>query len=465
MLRGDGNSQATAARLQILEPLGSGGFGAVYAALDTRSGQRVAVKELDDKSADSIARFKNEFRALADCHHPNLVGLKELIEQDGRWLIVMELVPGIDFLRYVERPANDNCAGAEGARYDEARLRSALSGVAEGLRALHRFGLVHRDLKPSNVRVRPDGRAVLLDFGLATSVDPKQQSTHAMGVGTVVYMAPEQASAGTVGPAADLYALGVCLFEALTGRAPFESEHGIKIMLDKQRADAPRASSLVAGVPADLDELCARLLARDPSVRATADEVLALLNGAADAAEPSAPRPPHSEQQFAGRESELAHLERALERTHQGELRVMLIEGESGVGKSELVSEFLRRTQRRQPNLITLRGRCYENEQVPYKAFDGCVDELTKLLRRMSENECAALLPPRAALLGQLFPVLRNVKAIARAPREGSSADPSARRLEAFAALAHVLCKLAEERPLVLVLDDLQWADSESFRL
>jgi serine/threonine protein kinase len=100
MLRGAGSSEATSHRLKILEPLGTGGFGAVYEALDTRSGERVAVKELDDTSADSIARFKHEFRALADIHHPNLVGLKELIEQNGRWLIVMELVPGSDFLHW-----------------------------------------------------------------------------------------------------------------------------------------------------------------------------------------------------------------------------------------------------------------------------------------------------------------------------------------------------------------------------
>jgi eukaryotic-like serine/threonine-protein kinase len=463
VLRGDGNNQ-TRARFQILGPLGAGGFGAVYEAVDARSGQHVALKQLDDTSADSIARFKQEFRALTECHHENLVSVKELIEQDGRWLIVMELVPGVDFLRHVRSADNDNDDG-ETSRCDEARLRGALVGILHGLSALHAFGIVHRDLKPGNVRVRPDGRAVLLDFGLATSVDPKQQSTHAMGVGTAVYMAPEQAGGQSISTAADMYALGVCLFEALTGEAPFESNNAIKILLDKQMSPARRPSLLVKDVPADLDVLTVSLLEIDPQKRPSAEEALAILSHAALPSAPSQPRTGGGEEFFAGRDAELSHLERALARTHEGELRVVLIEGESGVGKSELVSEFLRRMRADAPELWVLRGRCYENEQVSYKAFDGCIDELSKMLRRLDMNECRALLPERATLLGQLFPVLRNVKAIASAARTGTSADPSARRLEAFAALAQLLAKIAEERPLVLVLDDLQWADAESFRL
>jgi serine/threonine protein kinase len=461
VLRGKGSS-LTAARFKILEPLGTGGFGAVYEAVDLRSGQHVALKQLDDTSPESIARFKHEFRALADCHHENLVGLKELIEQDGSWLIVMELVPGMDFLRHVQRADNDN---TEQVGYDEARLRSALSGVLEGLRALHNFGVLHRDLKPSNIRVRPDGRAVLLDFGLATSIDPKGQSTHGMGVGTVVYMAPEQVSGQSVGPACDLYAVGVCLFEALTGRAPFEGDHAIKIMLDKQQKEAPLASSLVADVPADLAALCARLLAIAPEARPSVDEALAVLNKLDGAASPSSALAVPVQETFAGREFELSQLAHSFKRARSQGLSLMLIEGESGVGKSELISEFLRQTQGEHPELVVLRGRCYENEQVTYKAFDGCIDALSRELRRMPDAQLRTLLPARSALLGQLFPVLRNVRAIAQAPREGFSADPSARRLEAFAALGQLLHRLSEARPFVLVLDDLQWADSESFRM
>jgi serine/threonine protein kinase/predicted ATPase len=456
--------QRLSSRFELLTPLGRGGFGSVYEARDKHTGQHVALKELGQASGDNLARFKQEFRALSGLHHPNLVSLRELFEQEGRWFIVMELIAGSDFVQYVR------AANANGQEYDERRLRVALAGITQGLSALHEFGILHRDLKPSNVCVTPDGRAVLLDFGLVTSVDPMRQSTHGIGMGTVAYMAPEQGIGRKLGPPADWYALGVCLFEALTDRLPFEGSSGLQMLLVKQQRPAPRAGLFARNVPQDLEELCDRLLQQNPEARPTGAEVLSTLGvrGApAESGRGSAPLKlelaPRTS--FAGRETEIENLERALGRTHEGEFRLLLVEGESGVGKSELVAEFLRGVRQRHASLVTLSGRCYENEQLPYKAFDGCIDELAKLLRKLSDDECRALLPARAALLGQLFPVLNHVPSIAKGRRDQLSADPTARRLEAFEALAQLLAKLAEDRPVVLVIDDLQWADAESFRL
>jgi tetratricopeptide (TPR) repeat protein len=441
-------------RFEIRGHLGTGASGAVYEAYDRHADQRVALKELMHVSPGALARFKNEFRALADIHHPNLVRLKELIERDGRWYIVMELIDGDELLRHVRAVSND-------PGFDERLLRDAFAGLAEGLSALHAAGILHRDLKPSNVRVTREGRAVLLDFGLITAVDEHDQSTHD-AVGTIAYMAPEQAAGQKLGPATDWYAFGASLYEALTGRMPFESGSTLLIALDKQRSLPPHPDTLVRGLPADLCELCMGLLQIAPEKRPRESEVLAVLR---DGGEVAAPKPSIMPMaMFAGRDEELSQLARALGRTREGALAVVLVEGESGVGKSELVAEFLRRQQEREPLTVALRGRCYENEQASYKAFDTCIDELADTLRRMG-GRAVRMLPAHAPLLSQLFPSFCEVPALPRGALDGVSADPTARRLQGFSALAELLRNLSRERPVILVIDDLQWADSESFRL
>ncbi len=447
-------------RFDLLEPLGSGAFGTVYEALDGASGERVALKALTRLGPSSLLRFKQEFRALSDVHHPNLVAMKELIEQQGRWYIVMELVEGEDLLTFVRH-------GEDVRGFDEARLRRAFTGMARGIEALHQHGLLHRDLKPSNVRVTAEGRTVLLDFGLATKVDPAGQSTHVGPVGTVLYMAPEQITGDDLGQAIDWYAFGTCLYEALTGQLPYEGSNAMAVAFRKTRYEAVDPSVLAPNLPDDLARLASGLVRLAPELRPSGAQVLNILSSSRSA-------PPHAlpsmsssltpERVFAGREVELEHLERALSQAEQGTLRIVLVEGESGVGKSELVAEFLRQQQARDPRTLALRSRCYENEQASYKAFDGCIDELAQVLKRLGAR-AAALVPAGARLLIQLFPVLGDVPAVVHAHHENAAADPIARRLQAFAALSALLGRVAGERHVILVMDDLQWADAESFRL
>jgi serine/threonine protein kinase len=190
-------------RFEPIALLGEGAVGEVYAAHDRDRGTRVAVKRLRRLGPDDVQRFKHEFRSLADLHHPNLVSLGELFLEDGEWFFTMELIEGVSFLDWV-RPAG---------RLDEARLRAALGQLAAGLSALHAAGKVHRDVKPSNVLVNAEGRVVLLDLGLVADV----RSSGSSFVGTPHYRAPEQAARQPAGRAADWYAVGVMLYEALTG--------------------------------------------------------------------------------------------------------------------------------------------------------------------------------------------------------------------------------------------------------
>jgi len=219
-------------RFQLLQTLGQGGMGVVYQAFDRKRKSVVALKMLSNMGGDALLRFKNEFRALADLQHPNLVSLGELMSDGEHWFFTMELVPGVDFLAHVgqgrQRAAAPAAATVGEPGFDEERLRASLAQLARGLMALHRASKVHRDIKPSNVLVTLEGRVVLLDFGFAVDTVGGQQKSDVSVVGTVDYMAPEQAASKPVGPEAALERL----------------EHGARP--EEVRAAAARAEAAAA---------------------------------------------------------------------------------------------------------------------------------------------------------------------------------------------------------------------------
>jgi serine/threonine protein kinase len=436
-------------RFAIQRSLGVGGIGLVYEAIDCDSGAHVAIKTLRDVTPDGLYRLKREFRLLQGLEHPNVCQIYELFEHSGRWFIAMELVHGKSLLEYLR--------GMDGAREDQ--LRDAMAQLALALCAVHDAELVHRDLKPSNVLVAQDGRVVLL--GEVSANHTKYTQTGAL-MGTPMYMAPEQALAADAGATADWYSFGVILFEALTGRLPHDGETALAVMLEKQRTDAPRASSFNPDVPADLDDLCADLLRIDPARRPSGASVLRRL-GHGDRSRDSRPSlasVPSISGGFVGRSSELAQLRSAFSQIRESPMTV-LVEGPSGVGKTALVREFVDEVVAQEA--LVLSGRCYERESVPYKAFDTAIDGLARYLRRLPDIEVAALLPRHPDLLVRLFPVLGAVPAIAAAPSARTPVtDPHEQRNQAFAALRDMLHRLSSRRRLILTIDDWQWADPDS---
>ncbi len=483
-------------RFAILRRLGEGGMGVVFEARDLRQDRIVAIKTLSRVDAAGIYRMKREFRSIADVVHPYLVPLHELFADGELWFFSMELVAGERFDRYLR--ASDDLRSIEGdprttlggkAPVDQARLRTVLAQLAAGVQAIHDAGKLHRDLKPSNVLVAEsaDGpRVAILDFGLASDVlSAGVTQTIERGVaGTPAYMAPEQARAEWATPASDWYAVGVMLFEALTRRLPFEGE-SLRMLMAKQTGAAPAVRSLNPSAPADLAELCDRLLARNPSERPTHADIHAMLGSAVSHASPGAARVPGSTRAsksgpsgddaeladsfpkgtFVGRGRELAALELALADTNAGKPVLCLAGGPSGIGKTTFVEHFLASVKQR-GDAVVLGCRCYERESVPFKGFDGIVDALTRYLARLPEVVAARLVPRHVNALVRVFPVLGRVEAISHAPqRRGLPNNDAELRLRAFDALKELLAKLAEERPLILYIDDLQWSDRDSARL
>jgi tetratricopeptide (TPR) repeat protein len=470
----DGRPFRGTERFELLTRLGEGGYGAVYEAHDRVRDQRVALKVLTRVGPEHVLRFKQEFRALSDLEHPNLVQLGEMFEDEGRWFFTMELVQGSDWLEYVRgpkaAPSLDKDGKVRALAFDPERLRSSFLQLVEGVEALHRGGKVHRDIKPSNIQVTREGRVVLLDFGLVTSVEA-QRTTEMLAVGTAAYMAPEQATGVPVGPPADWYSVGVVLYEALTGRLPFTGT-AFEMLLSKQSSEPTPPRVLMPELPVELSALCVGLLKPDPASRLTGEEVLRHAHGGrAHETDPGYAR--HSGTAltrgapFVGRESERRMLSEVFARSvAKGRMSAVYVHGESGVGKSALVHEFTEEVEATRGRIVVLRGRCYERETVPYKAFDGVIDALTRFLRTLEPTACSALLPRRAHALPMVFPVLGRVKAITMhtGPRVADM-DRATLRAHALSALRELFERLAETYEIVIVIDDLQWADAESLAL
>lgn len=247
----------------VTERLGEGGMAVVYKARVKDSQEPVAIKIIrpDQLSADYQQRFEREIKVSMKLNHPNVLRIIDWGQQDSLTYLVMEFVEGTSFSRLIP---------PEGLALSDAM--AFLPGIIEGLAHAHSLGIVHRDLKPDNVMVSSNGRVKLMDFGLARNQEVNTVTMHGTAMGTPQYMAPEQVLRGPdrsgLTDKTDQYALGVMIFEALTGRRPFEvDDDPMKLILMHINQAPPSLTALKPQLPAELDGVVQRMLAKEPDER------------------------------------------------------------------------------------------------------------------------------------------------------------------------------------------------------
>ncbi|MER5635967.1 serine/threonine-protein kinase [Kitasatospora sp. NPDC002227] len=266
-------SRLIGGRYRLAEKIGHGGMGQVWAAYDERLDRRVAVKLLrtdrllaataggvtGSRGEELRRRFLRECRITAALDHPGLVTVLDAGEDEGELYLVMQRVPGLSLADLL----------AEESRLPVARAAAVAAQICAALAVVHAVPVVHRDLKPSNVMVRPDGRVVVLDLGIATALDADTTRLTLTGapVGSPAYMAPEQALSATADPRSDLYALGCMLHELLTGEAPFRAPTAIGLLHRHIGEPPPSVRELCPEVPEPLERLVLDLLAKRPDDR------------------------------------------------------------------------------------------------------------------------------------------------------------------------------------------------------
>lgn len=496
-------------RFELTAQLGRGGMGVVYSAFDRDLKRQVALKTLEHVDAFAQNRLKDEFRVLADVVHPNLAELYGLFWDGDLCFFSMELVQGQTFRRYVlgeaaasthvattvrgvtpdSRPASLSPSAVAGApkehvtsthvgRLTHAEVRELFAQLAEGVHAIHEAGKLHRDLKPPNVLVSDQQRVVVLDFGLVRD-SPEGARTAGAGLyafpenpgmvwGTPEFMAPEQAAGRATTRASDWYAFGVMFFEVLTGQLPFVGDSQF-VMTQKRVTEAPDPTWFADALPTDLANLCAQLLAIEPSARPTFDVIMHTLRPEHAATANVQPTLGAAQTHFLlGRDAELDALHAAFERVRTGQPALVWIEAPSGMGKTALVQEFVTRLRLCEDAAI-LTGRCHEREQLPYKALDPVLDQLARYLRQQSEARVEQFTPPDVHHLVRAFAALGTV--FTSLPEEANdnaataSADAQQSRRRAYRALKVLLRNMSRVRPLVLLIDDLQWGDVDSARV
>jgi len=450
-------------RYIIRRSLGQGGQKKVYLARDDRLDRDVVIALLktDELSADSVPRLIREAQAMARLgSHPNIVTVYDIGDEDGRPFIVSQYVEG--------GSVADLLKSADKHRLSFDQVIRIASQICQALVHCHSQGIIHRDLKPGNVWLTQDGTAKLGDFGLAVSADFSRITLEGALVGTVVYMPPELMLGHQAEPRSDLYSLGVMLYEVVTGRPPFLGDQFVAIISQHINSPPVAPSWHNPEVPQALETLILRLLAKTPEERpASAAEVAKALATIGSSAPASAERAVQQDAKslsrlaagvFIGREQETKQLHVALNETLAGKGHLFMLVGEPGCGKTRMTEQL--GTYARLCNAQVLTGSCYEGEGAP--AFWPWLQIIRSYAQELEPEKLLSIMGPGAADIAQVVSEIRERLPDLPPP---PPLEPEQARFRLFDSVTTFLKNASKLQPLVVILDDLHWADKPSLLL
>jgi eukaryotic-like serine/threonine-protein kinase len=434
------------ARYHLEAELGHGGMGLVYQAADTLLDRAVAVKVLSASALGTPgrARLLHEARAAAQLNHPSIVKVYDAGETEGQAFIVMELLEG--------EPLNPRQPPPLEA------LLPIMRQVCSALEHAHAHGIIHRDLKPENILVTADGHATLTDFGLARSRSSRL-TTDGTILGTVFYLAPEQALGREVDGRADLYALGVMLYELLAGRLPFNADDPLAVVAQHLHAPPVPPRTFNAAIPPALEALILKLLSKQPADRpASATEVLRALDELAAAAPPGtasaaidiSPLDQLVRGRLVNRDRELDEAKSRWMQAAAGALAepVLFISGEAGIGKTPFVQALMALAEI--SGGLVLSSACYAEGSAPY----------APVAEMMRQAAARARLDLPDLVWADLIALAPDLRTHALHVPPSPPLNPQAEQHRLLESLAAVCTALSAQAPGLLVVEDIQWADN-----
>ncbi len=484
----------TIGRYKVEKILGEGGMGTVFLAKDGHLARNVAVKVLSAEiftDKNHIQRFKQEARAVSKLNHPNILTVYEIGQTDETHYIATEFIEGKSLKDHLKD-----------GRLQLTSILDIAIQIVSALKEAHSAGIIHRDIKPDNIMIRPDGLVKILDFGIAKLIKKENFDTDSeskaanqintisgMIMGTAKYMSPEQARGHRVDARTDLFSFGVLLYEMVSGKQPFTGEtvnHTIvailendpppfsrkiplelikiiKKALEKNRDD--RYSS-AKDLLTDLKNLQSRLVIEghtehssdypysttDSSGDSTSfsslnkDEALSFSTFGGDWQTP-----------LIGRNTERQALKRLLESAYEGRGKFVLLSGEAGVGKTRLATEILK--DGRRSGMLALAGHANENQTVPFITITEILEEI---VRQVPESDVRELLGKDASEISRLLPELRNLFSDIPEPE---NLPPEQQQRVLFNSVFEFCKRVSIDRPLVMLFDDIHWADESSLLL